>query len=305
MKTKVKNIIIPLIPMALWGSLFPFIKIGYAAFSINTESIPDILMFAALRFVVCGVVVCALSLLKKEIIGESVGKCIFNNVILGLVTIVLHYAFTYIGLSLTESSKTAILKQLGSLLYVCFGFLFFKEEVFHPTKIIGALTGFAGIIITSAGGGEIAFGVGDIMIILASLCIVAGSVMSRKIVQGTSAFWVTGISQLAGGVILLVVAFALGASIPTFTVKSTFVFAYICIASIVAYTLWYHILRTNVLSKMFIFKFAEPLFACLFGALLLGEDILKLQYLVAFVLISLGITIGNRNLGKNEKSQNF
>ena len=40
-------------------------------------------------------------------------------------------------------------------------------------------------------------------------------------------------------------------------------------------------------------KFAEPLFTCLFGAVLLGEVIFKIQYLVAFVLISTGIVLGN------------
>ena len=32
--------------MMLWGSLFPFIKLGYTAFNINTDKVPDILMFA-------------------------------------------------------------------------------------------------------------------------------------------------------------------------------------------------------------------------------------------------------------------
>jgi len=43
--------------MALWGSLFPFIKIGYDVFEINSSSIPDILMFVGVRFVVCGLAV--------------------------------------------------------------------------------------------------------------------------------------------------------------------------------------------------------------------------------------------------------
>ena len=46
---------------------------------------------------------------------------------------------------------------------------------------------------------------------------------------------------------------------------------------------------------MFIIKFAEPLFACLFGALFLGENILKWQYLIAFLLISFGIVLGNKS----------
>ena len=52
---------------------------------------------------------------------------------------------------------------------------------------------------------------------------------------------------------------------------------------------------------MFIIKFAEPLFACIFGALLLNEDILKWQYLIAFILISTGIILGSVKKTKKEK----
>lgn len=49
---------------------------------------------------------------------------------------------------------------------------------------------------------------------------------------------------------------------------------------------------------MFIIKFSEPLFACLFGALILNENILKWQYLIAFLLISFGIVLGNKSDNK-------
>ena len=45
---------------------------------------------------------------------------------------------------------------------------------------------------------------------------------------------------------------------------------------------------------MFIIKFAEPLFACLFGAILLKENIFQWQYFIAFILISVGIILGNK-----------
>ena len=86
----------------------------------------------------------------------------------------------------------------------------------------------------------------------------------------------------------------MGAEMLHFTGRAVAVFAYICTASVISYTLWYYILKTCSLSNMFIIKFAEPLFACVFGAMLLGENIFKLQYLVAFVLISLGIIIGHK-----------
>ena len=80
----------------------------------------------------------------------------------------------------------------------------------------------------------------------------------------------------------------------TFNWYSLGVFAYICTASMTGYVLWNYILKTSDLSNMFIIKFAEPLFACVFGAILLHENIFQWQYLIAFILISTGVILGNK-----------
>ena len=80
----------------------------------------------------------------------------------------------------------------------------------------------------------------------------------------------------------------------TFDLRSTAVFTYICLSSIAGYCLWNYVLKSNSVSKMFIIKFAEPLFACIFGAVLLGEDIFKIQYLLSFIFVSVGIYLGNK-----------
>lgn len=296
MKNKnLKMILLTLLVMALWGSLFPFLKIGYQAFQISSDSIPDILMFASLRFIVSGLIVCGYSLIRREKMAAPKKKQVWNIVVVGLFSIVLHYACTYIGISTTDSSETALIKQLGVLLYVCFAFLFFKDEKFSVLKILGAIIGFCGIIAINYHPGGIRFSLGDILIIMASFCTVISNVITKKTVSGNSPFWVTGISQLSGGLILLVAALCMGASFPAFTLQSTLVFAYICTASIAGYTLWYYVLKQDSLSKMFIIKLSEPLFACVFGALLLGENILKWQYLIAFILIAVGIILGNKS----------
>jgi drug/metabolite transporter (DMT)-like permease len=300
--TEAKSLIIPLAVMALWGSLFPFIKIGYSAFGIDSSSIPDILMFAAFRFTVCGAAVCGFSVVRKEKLAPPKLKSVGLIVMMGFFGIVLHYAFTYIGLSFIDASKTALIKQLGALLYVCFAFLFVKSEKYSTAKIIGAVLGFSGIIAINFGSDGISFDLGSLLILMASVCSVVSSVMSAVSVKDSSPFWVTGISQITGGVILLAAGFIMGGDIPDFNLKSTLVFAYICLASIIAYTLWYYCQRKVSLSKLFIIKFAEPLFACVFGAILLGEEIFKIQYLIAFVLISAGIVLGNKEKKKSEPS---
>ena len=292
MNKKVKTIILSLLVMALWGSLFPCVKIGYLAFGINTKSVADILMFAAMRFALCGDLVCIFCFLRRKTMSVPSVKTALNIVWIGIFAIVLHYACTYIGLSMTESSKTALLKQAGALIYICFSFLFFKDEKFSIFKIIGAIIGFCGIMAINLSLNSISFSFGDILILCASLCTVVSNIISRRSAQSSSPLWITGISQLFGGLILFIVSLLFGGVLPQFTVKGILVFSYICAASITAYTLWYHILKTNELSKLFIIKFAEPLFACVFGAILLGEDIFRLQYLAAFLLISSGILVG-------------
>lgn len=296
------NIVLPLITMMLWGSLFPCIKIGYKVFDINTDSVADILMFAALRFAICGAIVCLIAYFSKSDIAKPKMRNITNICIMGIFAIVLHYGFTYVGLSITDSSKTAILKQLAPLLFACFSFLFVKGEKFSVTKIIGALVGFCGILAINTETSFYGFSLGDILIISASICTVISMIISGKSTKGTSPLWITGISQLFGGAVLLIISQLLGGNIPTFTLKSTMVFAYICTASIIGYTLFYYVQRTSELSRLFIIKFAEPLFACIFGAILLGEDIFKPQYIIAFVLISTGIILGNvKNKSDNLK----
>lgn len=291
--TVLVNIVFPLITMLLWGSLFPFIKIGYKAFDIDTDNISEILMFASLRFIACGIIVCLIACLSKSKMEKPKRRSIFNICLMGIFAIVLHYGFTYVGLSMTDSSKTAILKQCAPLLFACFSFLFVKGEKFSVTKIAGALIGFCGIITINTGASSSGFFMGDILILSASVCTVISMIISGRSSKGNSPFWITGISQLFGGIVLFVVALTMGGKIPVFTFKAVLVFAYICTASIIGYTLFYYVQRTAELSKLFIIKFAEPLFACVFSAIFLGEDVFKLQYLAAFILISLGIILGN------------
>lgn len=66
MRSNIKTISLALLVMALWGSLFTVVKRGYGAFNISASSIPDILMFASVRFIISGLVVCAFSFLEKK-----------------------------------------------------------------------------------------------------------------------------------------------------------------------------------------------------------------------------------------------
>ena len=119
-KTILKSILI----MLLWGSLFPVIKLGYKVFSIDSSYIPNLLLFAGIRFLLCGAVLLLFCAAKGKTLRLDSGKNTFRMLMVALTAVVLHYGCTYTGLSMVDSGKTALLKQLGAVLFICFSFLF-------------------------------------------------------------------------------------------------------------------------------------------------------------------------------------
>lgn len=290
----IKTILLSLLVMALWGSLYPFIKIGYSAFKIDTTDIPSIMLFAGIRFVICGIIlVVACSVKDKRF--EFPKKSNLKWIIWGaVISIILHYSFTYIALSLGEGSKSAIIKQTGFLFLSCFAFIFDKTDSFSPSKFVAGILGFAGIVITGADGTGLVFGLGDALLIFASACAAIGTVVAKRATQTVSPAKFVAYTQFIGGIFLIAVGTMFGGRLTHVDLSAVAVLTYICIASIAAYVIWNTLLKNANMSMLSVIKFAEPLFACLFGAILLGEDIFKWQYLVALLLISAGIVISNK-----------
>jgi len=292
---KHKGLIASIAVMLLWGLLFPMVKLGYRLFGIVSTG--DILTFAGFRFLVCGTVITAFAWLRLPESLRSV-KTNFPDVLLsGLFAIILHYACTYIGLSMTDGSKTAILKQLGAVFYICFSAIFFPEDKLTVKKVVGLILGLGGILAINAGTGGIHIGLGDFLIIGASFCTVFSNVTSKKVFATVDPIAATGVSQLFGGAVLLMVGILAGGKVPMViptTAPQLGIFAAIAGASTVSYCLWFLVVKKENLSKLFLIKFAEPLFAAVFGWLLLGEDIFNLRYISAFLLIFTGIAVANR-----------
>lgn len=277
--------------MLLWGSLFPMVKLGFEVYCVKTTG--DILLFAGIRFLICGLVISIYSLFTEKEQFENAKSSLVPILLSGVFAIILHYSFTYIGLNLTNSSKTAILKQTGVLFYVCFSALFIKDDKLTIRKFIGVVLGFAGIIAINSDKNGVSFELGDVFIIAASFCTVFSNVISKKVFSKVSPITSTGVSQLFGGIVLVIIGASLGGNVSF--VYSLWIMAYICVASIFSYCIWFGTVKNSELSKLFIIKFAEPVFSAAFGAIILGDNILKIEYLIAFVLISIGVIVSHSN----------
>lgn len=292
-KSKAGSTLLAVLACALWGSLFPCIKLSYAAFSIESEDIPSILLFAGVRFLICGAVLIAMASGKEKKFRLPARDALLPVFLIGMTSIVLHYAFTYVGLSMTEGSKTSILKQVGFLFITCFAFLFRKEDKFTFRKLIGGLLGFLSIIIVSLDGLEFHFGIGDLLILCASVCSVSSSIISKNAFDRLDPVHTLAYAQFYGGALLTIAGLILGGRIPHVSLSALLLLGYICASSVVAYALWNVLVKYNDLSKMSIIKFFEPLFGVIFSGLLLGENIFRLTYLLSFIIIAAAVLIIN------------
>ena len=165
-------------------------------------------------------------------------------------------------------------------------------------KLLGTVIGFSGIVVLNIGGGGISFGMGEVLILLASVCTVASNVIGKHLYATKAPVAAMGVSQLFGGAVMLIIGFLSGGSMSIAESKAFPIMGYIVFASSLSYCIWSLLVKAGKLSGLFITKFLEPIFACIFGWILLGEDILKWQYLISFLLVIFGISVSKIKTNK-------
>jgi len=289
-----KAAILPLalIAMFFWGSLFPVIKVGYQTFQLDTSSPANIMLFAGIRFITCGLLLVGSLGAQKKTMSPPKKTEMFPVMMIALFGYFLHYICTYTGLSMIEGSKTAILKQVGSLFIICFAFLFRKEDAFSWKKLLSGVLGFASIVVVNLNAGEFQFGIGDVLILTASFCSAISMIFAKNAYDHCDPMRVTAWAQLISGVMLTLIGLSLGGQLGHPGWSAMGVFAYICFASCMGYSIWNKLVKYNDLTRLNEIKFTEPLFSAICSAVLLGENIFRLSYLFSFVLVATGVLIG-------------
>ena len=241
---------------------------------------------------------------KKHSLDLPGRSCLGSILVVSMLTVVIHYALTYTGLALAESSKSAVLKQLGFLVVPGVAFLFRKEDKCSVRKVVAALLGFLSVIAVSFDGFTFVFGLGEILVILASFSSMFGQLISKNVYDKYEPTYIVAWSQLVGGVILVAAGLLLGGSISRVSWESVAVLGYMCFASITANVLWNTLIKYNDMSRLAVLKAMDPLFAAVFSAALLGENILKPTYLLSVVLLITAITVSGHKPKPHKVSAN-
>ena len=161
-------VIIAILCNAMWGSAFPFIKLGYRLFAIDTADTASILCFAGVRFMLGSVLVLGGSLLLEgRLPAMPKGKILAECCALGLWQTTAQYAFFYSAVALLTGAFGGILNSTQSFLGVIFAhFLYGRADRMTPAKALGCGIGFAGVLIATLGnhGGGSARGVAYMLI---------------------------------------------------------------------------------------------------------------------------------------------
>ena len=301
---KINVVLLALLVSALWGTLYPMIKVGYAAFAIDTKSVASIILFAGLRFFISGVILIAFFSARDKKIDLPSKGALSAIIVISLFTVVLQYILTYTGISMIESSKSSILKQIGFLILPAVMFLFRRDERFSIFKVLGALVGFCAVIILNLKGMNLAFGLGEILVILSSFVSAIGQIFSKHYYRTVSPTQVVAWGQLLGGGFMIVVGLVFGGKMGKVDLEGILVLGYMCGASICANLIWNTLIKYNDMSSLAVLKSADPLFASIFSALLLAESILSVRFLVALVLILIAIGLCNFNPMRKQKTIN-
>ena len=283
----------------LWGTAFPFIKVGYAEFGIESSDIGSKLLFAGSRFTIAGVMVLLIFLAKNRRLPEISKKDIFPIALLGTVQTFGQYIFTYIGIGFTSGANTSIITACATFFTVLFAPLFFKSDRLNACKIIGCVLGFCGVLCVNSGGkisADTLFG--DFMILLSTVSATAGNFISKGIVRDREPISVTGFQLLTGGVLLMLAGAFTGGKLDFSSVRTVLVLLWLVFVSAAAFAIWTALLKHHHASRICVFNLLVPVFGTLLSGIMLGESVFGIETIVSVVLICSGIFISNMQIKK-------
>ena len=288
----------PLLALACilaWAGAFPLIKLGYQ--EISLPRIADKLVFAGIRFTCAGVV----ALLFARILGRSFRvptlSCYRNLLIFTLINIVLHYLFSYVGLSYITSSRGVIIDTMGSFIMILLSCWLFADDKLTFTKLWGCALGFAGVVIMNWQPGQQLFNditfMGDGMILLNTICIAWGGIWAKLVSREMDVMVATAYSLFFGGASIWLIGTVAGGSI-AFT-SSTAIGITVALIGISAFSfsIYNQLLSYNPISKIAIFSSFMPIAGVIISGWLLQEPFVP-RYYIAAIIVACGIYIINR-----------
>ena len=277
----------------LWGTAFPFIKLGYAAFDVAENDAGAMLLFAGCRFFLAGLMVLPVLAFGRNRLLPKKGDFL-PIAVLGLVMTAAQYFFTYIGLGYTSGANTSIITACASFFTVIGAAVFFRGDRLTVLKILGSAVGFGGVLVMNRGAAvTTATLFGDGLILLSTVCSAAGNLLSKKIAAGRNPLLVTAWQLMLGGALLIIAGLCFGGGLDFSKLTGVWILIWLAFVSAAAFSIWTALLKYHSASRISVFSLLIPVFGTALSGLLLGESVFRIETLLALLLIAAGIVMVN------------
>ncbi len=284
----------------LWGTAFPVLKIVYAEMGIMSSDLGGTITFISLRFLLAGIFVFVFGLFTGAPMFKLSKAQLMLITILGLFNTTFQYFLFNIGVNNTSGIKASILGQVGIFFSVVLAHFIYKDDRLNLRKILGLSLGFLGLILVNLNKGNeglLSFSLlGEGFMIFSGIVSSLAMFLAKKIGKELPSIVYTSWQMIIGSILLFFVGSLMGGSIDSlhFTPLSIVLFIYLALLSSIAFCLWYYILQYRKIGEISLYKFFVPVSGTLLTALFVPGEKLMPIYIIALILVSLGIVIVNR-----------
>jgi drug/metabolite transporter (DMT)-like permease len=282
---------LPLI-IALFCLLWSF---AFVAGKIGVTDCPPLILLTA-RFSLAGIVMLGITALRGEAFSSLTWRDAAVFALLGVANNALYLGLGYTGLKTVSAGLGGLIVSANPVFTAVLAALFLGEALTWR-KMTGLALGIAGV-------GFIVWhrmSVGTdswhgILFTLASLASIVVGTILFKVLAPKGSLWVgNGVQNLAAGIVLLPIAFTfsdVGDIVPSVRLLGAFSFL-VFGGSILAYLLWFHLLKVCGATAASAYHFLMPPLGMLFAFLVLGEHV-EFRDLLGIVPVALGIYLVTR-----------
>jgi len=283
-------------PLPLYIGLFCLLwSFAFVAGKIGVTDCPPLILLAA-RFSLAGILILGITALRGEAWSSLTWRDAAIFAILGVANNALYLGLGYTGLQTVSAGLGGLIVSANPVFTAVLAAAFLGEALTWR-KVMGLLLGIAGVgfIVWH----RMSVGTDDwhgILFTLASLASIVLGTILFKVLAPKGSLWVgNGVQNLSAGIVLLPFAFTLadvGDIVPSARLVGAFAFLVLG-GSILAYLLWFHLLKVCGATAASAYHFLMPPLGMLFAFLVLGEHV-ESRDLLGIVPVALGIYLVTR-----------
>jgi drug/metabolite transporter (DMT)-like permease len=283
-------------PLPLYIALFCLLwSFAFVAGKIGVTDCPPLILLTA-RFSLAGIVILGITALRGEAWSSLTWRDAAVFAILGVANNALYLGLGYTGLKTVSAGLGGLIVSANPVFTAALAALFLGEALTWR-KVTGLVLGMSGVGFIvwhrmSVGSDSLH----GILFTLASLASIVVGTILFKVLAPKGSLWVgNGVQNLAAGLVLLPIAFAfsdVSDIAPSARLLGAFAFL-VFGGSILAYLLWFHLLKVCGATAASAYHFLMPPLGMLFAFLVLGEHV-EFRDLLGIVPVALGIYLVTR-----------